>query len=421
LDIKKAFDSISHSYLKAALQFFNFGEKFIVNILTLCTGRKASIILDDGTLGLQFNLERGNAQGDTISPYLFNIGYQILLLRINFDLQIQGFLEVPERFQTRGEPNQDQEISVPAVVSRKTRKIFAFADDCNALLLLTKANLERVKRGLSDFSQISGLECNIDKSFLMPIGNTYGAEGEVAGTGFVLTRKLTILGMKIENDCENWDENEKTISEKVKKEINFWKRFNLSLPGRINIAKTMLYSQLNYLGCFLPLSSPFQEGIEKLIGGFVVGNLKMSQGRIFESTKMGGLGLFRVSTFLTAQKCSWFKRAMTMDELWKLDFFSPAPGDYFSIRKDMFFPDPILHSVAVSFNEFLTNFTKKGNFKKSFIIDNEAFTLGVRKKQILTLESFGGHAENNPVKKKIYGLTLKDLVQGQDIKSVQEI
>jgi hypothetical protein len=103
------------------------------------------------------------------------------------------------------------------VLSRKTRKIFAFADDCNALILLTKSNLERVKKILSDFSQISGLECNIDKSFLMPIGNTDGAEGEVAGTGFVLTRKLTILGMKIENDCENWDENEKIISEKVKK------------------------------------------------------------------------------------------------------------------------------------------------------------------------------------------------------------
>jgi hypothetical protein len=144
LDIKKAFDSISHSYLKAALQFFYFGEKFIGNTLTLCTGRKASIILDDGTLGFQFNLERSNAQGDTISPYLFNIGYQILLLRINFDLQIQGFLEIPEKFQTRGEPNQDQEIPVPAVVSRKTRKIFAFADDCNALILLTKSNLEGV-------------------------------------------------------------------------------------------------------------------------------------------------------------------------------------------------------------------------------------------------------------------------------------
>jgi hypothetical protein len=43
-----------------------------------------------------FNLERGNAQGDTTSPYIFNIGYQILLLKINFDLQIAGLIVPPE-------------------------------------------------------------------------------------------------------------------------------------------------------------------------------------------------------------------------------------------------------------------------------------------------------------------------------------
>jgi hypothetical protein len=43
-----------------------------------------------------FNLERGNAQGDTTSPYIFNIGYQILLLKINFDLQIAGLNAPPE-------------------------------------------------------------------------------------------------------------------------------------------------------------------------------------------------------------------------------------------------------------------------------------------------------------------------------------
>jgi hypothetical protein len=38
------------------------------------------------------------------------------------------------------------------------------------------------------------------------------------------------------------------IEEKVQKQVNIWARFNLSLSGRINIAKTMMYSQLNYAG-----------------------------------------------------------------------------------------------------------------------------------------------------------------------------
>jgi hypothetical protein len=258
--------------------------------------------MDDGTLGLFFDLERGNAQGDTISPYLFNIGYQILLLRINFDLQIKGFLEVPDRYLDTGV--ESPHISVPPGVSKKPRKVFAFADDCNVLLLLTRENLEIIKKILGDFSAISGLECNIDKSFLMPIGHIAGAGAEVAGTGFVQSDNLTVLGMKIRNECDNWDENEQKIREKVRKEINFWKRFNLSLPGRINIAKTMLYSQLNYLGCFLPLLVNFEKEVERQVGDYVTGNLKMGRERVFEPVEMGGLGIFRVSTFLMAQKCS---------------------------------------------------------------------------------------------------------------------
>jgi hypothetical protein len=164
-----------------------------------------------------------------------------------------------------------------------------------------------------------------------------------------------MIGMKIRNDCDNWEENEQKIREKVRKEINFWKRFNLSLPGRINIAKTMLYSQLNYLGCFLPLSEHFEKEVERQVGDYVTGNLKMGRDRVFEPVEMGGLGIFRVSTFLMAQKCSWFKRAMSMDELWKLELFSPAPGDFFSIRKDMIFADP-------SYDKFLVRYTENIDF-----------------------------------------------------------
>jgi hypothetical protein len=37
LDIKKAFDSISHSYMSEVLKFFNFGDQFIKWVRLLCT------------------------------------------------------------------------------------------------------------------------------------------------------------------------------------------------------------------------------------------------------------------------------------------------------------------------------------------------------------------------------------------------
>jgi hypothetical protein len=105
-------------------------------------------------------------------------------------------------------------------------------------------------------------------------------------------------------------------------ECNKWQSFNLSLPGRINIAKTMLYSQLNYLGCFLPVSENFISTAENLITGFVRGNLRTAEKRVFDEPNLGGLGLFRVKTFLASQCCSWVKRAENLDELWKLIFIA---------------------------------------------------------------------------------------------------
>jgi hypothetical protein len=95
LDIRKAFDSTSHDYLQSAYKFFNFGPNFIRWLNLVGTNRRACIILENEYYSEFFDLERGNAQGDTISPYIFNIGFQILLFKLNFDLQIDGLIPFP--------------------------------------------------------------------------------------------------------------------------------------------------------------------------------------------------------------------------------------------------------------------------------------------------------------------------------------
>ena len=75
--------------------------------------------------------------------------------------------------------------------------------------------------------------------------------------GFEIKDSATILGMEINNINTNFNSSAQKIAEKIKKEANWWARFNLSLPGRINVTKSMLYSQLNYLGGFLPFTPPY--------------------------------------------------------------------------------------------------------------------------------------------------------------------
>ncbi len=96
LDIKKAFDSLSHSYLRCVYEFYNFGPNLIKWLILLGTNRRACISLNNGLKTNFLDLEQGNAQGDTLSPFLFNLGYQILIMKFEFDLQIQGLIEAVE-------------------------------------------------------------------------------------------------------------------------------------------------------------------------------------------------------------------------------------------------------------------------------------------------------------------------------------
>ena len=85
LDISKAFDSLSHSFLNSVLLFFSFSKNFIRWITLLATKRTACIILNENNTSRSFMLERGNAQGDPISPFLFILCHQILLFKLEYD------------------------------------------------------------------------------------------------------------------------------------------------------------------------------------------------------------------------------------------------------------------------------------------------------------------------------------------------
>jgi hypothetical protein len=169
LDIKKAFDSVSHSFLEKSLEFFNFGPVFIRWIRLLCTGREACIILDVNKTGKNFKLECGNAQGDTISPFLFNICYQILILKIETSLQIKSVYTNPAAEVAGVGAGEDGE-AVPGnnhqrnQVELLNRKVYAFADDCNIITTQDLDSINEIKNVLSNYKSLSGLECNLEKT-----------------------------------------------------------------------------------------------------------------------------------------------------------------------------------------------------------------------------------------------------------------
>ena len=109
-DFKKAFDSISWKFLIKTLETFNFGESFINWVKTLNTNI-SSCVLNNGFSTQLFEVNRGVRQGDPLSPYLFIIALEVLLIKIRRDCRMKDI-----------------------VIGNDETKLAAFADDLTSFL-----------------------------------------------------------------------------------------------------------------------------------------------------------------------------------------------------------------------------------------------------------------------------------------------
>jgi hypothetical protein len=253
----KAFDTLAHGFLREVFKLFNMGPQMIRWLTLLGENRSACIILDDGSYSRNFKLDRGRAQGDNISPNTFNFGEQILILKIELDPNITGIwqnFQIPPYIATNSNPLFMYE-------SRgETTKNESLADDNTTLMELTENNLCNLRETLEKLGDMSGLRCNYNKTLIIPIGANTVVPNNLHG--FTVSNKIKLLGLEISNDLSKLSENFVAIKDKILSLILFWEWFNLTLPGRISIIKTLLLPQLNYLGSFL---TPDEETLKNFL------------------------------------------------------------------------------------------------------------------------------------------------------------
>jgi hypothetical protein len=127
------------------------------------------------------------------------------------------------------------------------------------------------------------------------------------------------------------------------------------------VAKTFMYSQLNYIGCFLPLEQNWIDLFENLIENYVKGNLNISKERMTLQREEGGLGLFSICNFLGSQACTWAKRAQNLDDHWKQRLYSKSLGSTLNLRAKFFnkAEEPILHNIALHMERMSFRLTEK--------------------------------------------------------------
>jgi hypothetical protein len=217
IDQAKAFDSINHKFMNEVYKFFGIGPNFRNMMATLCNNRTACLIYDDGSYSKNFPLEQGRPQGNGPSPLEYNMGQQILLFKIELDPKIQSVythftVPRPEPAFLGIDPanvgdNPYRSINLRRFRNesrRETDKADGFADDCTITTVMEHSSLNRVKEFLISFGSISGLKCNMDKTFIMQIGRRMPIDNDIINVGFKMVDDLTLLGVKLSNNVDNF-------------------------------------------------------------------------------------------------------------------------------------------------------------------------------------------------------------------------
>ena len=106
------------------------------------------------------------------------------------------------------------------------------------------------------FSLLSGLQLNLEKTTVIPIAaaDNINFRMHVLDLGFGLENEFTVLGFKIDNKLFRLRENIVKIKQKMTAQADFWKKFKMTIFGRLNMAKTYLISQISYIAPVLGLS-----------------------------------------------------------------------------------------------------------------------------------------------------------------------
>jgi zinc-binding in reverse transcriptase len=132
--------------------------------------------------------------------------------------------------------------------------------------------------------------------------------------------------------------------------------------------------------------------MQDIIHSFVKGNFKVSKKLIDSSVIKGGLGMINISDFITAQQCSWVKKAYNSNiDGWRTDLNSLCNNssvfsDTFDVNEQM---HPIIYNICSSFSKFKSAYYHFGsNFLLSPLAGNPLLINNKREKIRVRIKDF---------------------------------
>lgn len=260
VDLHKAFDSVSWTFLFEALHRMKFPENFINWVRTCITTAMFSIKIN-GSLEGYFKGVSGLRQGDPLSPYLFVIAMEIFSACLNKFTDQSNF-----KHHWRA-----KDLKINHLI---------FADD---LFLFSHGDVNSVaalNQGLLFFASISGLRPNWNKSSCFFAGVHTEVSNEILQiTRFqVGTLPITYLGLPLVSSKLRFSDCRPLIS-KFCARIESWTARFLSFVGRLTLIKAILGGIIGYWNMYLFLPIRVLKTLNAIIFKFLWGGFHKSNGR----------------------------------------------------------------------------------------------------------------------------------------------
>ena len=223
LDQEKAFDRIEHNFLKIVLQKYDFPPNFIKWFEILYTDIESKILVN-GTFTSTFKIMRSVRQGCPLSMFLYALGLEPLIFKINQNPQILG-IKIP---------NMKNQI-----------KSFQHADDTTVIIRDQKSYYS-LKNETKNFSKASGSKINDEKTEILTFGDWENLKLETSKS--IFKEKIKVYGVFFGAN-EN-KENYLPRIQKIKQTINKWNKIYFNLFEKVIILKTYIFSILQYTMIF---------------------------------------------------------------------------------------------------------------------------------------------------------------------------
>ena len=290
LDFKDAFNSVEHSFVYETLRRFNFGDDFVEWVKLLHSGSELSII-NNGHTSDWFKPAKGLQQGCPISAQLFALVVEVLALKIKACNTVE-----PIRWRN------------------EIYRITQYCDDTTVFVRNTNS-AEQVCSIVQDFGNVSGLSLNLDKCNFMWLGKSKGSRQSICGREPVTAVKILGVWFSALRDCGT--DNVEPIIDKIKRTLNAWTQRDLTIKGRITIAKSLLVSQLTYVMAVGGIDKVHIQEIQKLIMRFIWKGKppKVAKAVLIQGVNEGGLNAPDINTIYRAHRVAWLARMVKNSEM----------------------------------------------------------------------------------------------------------